>query len=399
VFTFGITKQGVLDATREAAGHTLTLRIRNLRLNRDGYAQGLAAMIVDTTPVHSDKLDVDSDRDRHDFTNRLYGTRQTPGKFGKAIMEAFPQEDFEQELMVWARTVWGAYIGSSAGSLVAGDEDPSSPPWAVPGLVMAGATNIWAGDAGAGKSTLLRLLAQSSMYDVSTVMPVKQAEMGIWVNAEEPEREHSRQLGNVNAALGLPRSMPMFTLHARGMRIDDLATRLEKAVREQQATHIYIDSLSRLAQGMSLNDNNTATMLVDSLSGFGCSVTWIGHTGWANRERLAGSRHFENAARVMVLVQSRQSQHGASPDLTRGVRARVTKANGAIAGDDLYWTLNYHRQFGLIGAEMATAQDWPMLNCEAVPGEGKVCGRSTWDGVQKDGSVRCARHRDDGNEA
>lgn len=396
MFRFGEPTSGVLDATRKVGKHTLTLRARNMKLTRDGYARCLLALLVGSVPIHSTIVEIDDDDDRHKFALKLYGTKMTEAKLGADITSEFPQRDFEQEFMAWARTAWNAYIGSSSGSDLAGDEEPSAPPWDVPGLIMAGSTNIAAGDAGSGKSTLYRFAAQSLRYGLNKIIPIRSEGFPIWVNAEESPEEHTRQLGNVNAALGLPRNAPMFTIHARGMRIEDLSTRLERAVRETGAKHIFIDSLSRLAQGMSLNDNNTATLLVDSVAGFGCSVNWIGHTGWQNRERLAGSRHFENAARVMVLVQSRMATSGVSADLYRGVRTRVTKANGAIETVPMYWSLEYHRQFGLLRASRADEQDWPTLVC-TFSGEGKPCTRRTWDGVMPDGEVRCVRHR--GEEA
>lgn len=402
MFTFGTAERGVLDASRVTGKHRLTLRVRNLRLDRDGSARGVVAMIVDSTPIWSDRLELDDAGDRHSFALDLYGTRGSngrAGKFGRDIIEVFPQADFEQEFMVWSRTCWNAYIGPSSGALVAGDPEPSAPPWAIPGLIMRGSTNIWFGDAGSGKSTLMRLACQAQTYGMDDVIPIQKQEPGIWVNAEEAPEEHTRQLGNVNAALGLKRTAEMFTIHAHGMRIEDIATRLEKAVREYQAKHIFIDSLSRLSQGRNLNDNDTATLLIDSVAGFGCSVSWIGHTGHENRYRLAGSRHFENAGRVMVLVQSRQANNRVvSNDLFRGVRTRVTKANGALETSPMYWTLAYHRQHGLLSAEQATEEDWPMLHCGAFVGETKVCGRRTWDGVMPNLDVRCSRHRDEEGE-
>lgn len=409
MFKFAVCEHGVLDATREAGKYKLTLRLKNLRLNRDREQRGLVAMIVDTTVVHSDTIDLDEYDDRHRFAGVLYGTQSvnrdgslsrtgTPGIFGRELIEAFPRVAFEQEFMQWSRATWNAFIGPSAGKDEEGDEEPSAPPWAIPGLIMQGATSIWVGAAGSNKSTLQRLCAQSLRYGVPHLFNVRSPGFPIWVNAEEPVEEHNRQLGNVNEALGLPRKSPMFTIHAHGMRIEDVASRLEKAVREWGAEHIFVDSLSRLAQGANLNENATATLLVDSLAGLGCSVNWIGHTGWENPNRIAGSRHFENAARVMVLVRSRISVGGVSNDLTRGVRTVVAKANGALETEPQFWTLDYHRQYGLMRAERSDKDTWPVLRCGFFSGEGKECGRRTWDGVTRDGQVRCARHRDDEEE-
>lgn len=397
MFTFALTQHGVLDASREVGKHKLTLRVRNMRLNRDGFARGLVAMIVDTTPICSTIVDIDDASERHSFANDLYGTRARKGLFGADITGEYPLEVFEQEFMLWARTAWNAYIGATAGGYVEGDAAPSAPRWAVPGLILDGATNIWAGDAKAGKSTLARLACQSLNHGVGHIIPIREQAGAIWVNAEEPPEEHSRQFGNVNDALGLTRTKPVYTVDARGMSIADLSPRLEKAVREVNPKHIFVDSLSRMAQGMSLNDNNTATMLVDAVSGLGCSVIWIGHTGWENRNRLAGSRHFENAARLLLLVQSRISMGGVSPELTRGIRTRVTNANGAISTEPMHWTLNYHREHGLVVVEQSDSYTWPTLSCDAFAGEAK-CGRRTWDGVMRNGTIRCTRHRDEDDE-
>lgn len=398
MFRFGDVQYGVLDATREVGAHKLTLRARQIRLERSGMVTALVAMIVDSTPVHSDVLKVDDAGARHSFANALYGTKFTPGWFEADLTEALPQRDFEHEFMLWSRTLWPAYIGASAGGYEYGDEQPSAPVWAVPGLVLSGLTSIWYGPAGANKSTLMRLVAAALEHGKAGLIPARVHEPVIWVNAEEDPREHTRQLGNVNATLGIERTARMFTIHARGMHVEDLGQRLERAIRETGAQHIFVDSLSRLSRGMNLNENATANLLMDTLGGLGPSVNWIGHTGQENEHRLAGSKHFENAARLMVRVQSRVSFGGVSSDLTRGVRTSVWKANGAPKTDPMFWTFDYHREYGLMKATPADSNVWPVLQCEAMSGEGKsqrTCGRKTWDGVTRNGVVLCSRHRGD----
>lgn len=400
MFRFDPVQYGVLDATRDVGGHKLTLRARQIRLERSGMVTALVAMIVDSTPVHSDVLKVDDAGARHSFANALYGTKFTQGWFESDLTEALPQRDFEHEFMLWSRTLWPAYIGASAGGYEYGDAEPSAPHWAVPGLVLQGLTGIWFGARESNKSTLQRLTAQSLNSGASSVIPARDKEPVGWVNAEEDPAEHTRQLGNVNAALGLDRRERLYTIHARGMHIEDLGQRLERAIREEGLQHIFVDSLSRLSRGMNLNENATANLLMDTLGGLGTSVSWIGHTGQENEHRLAGSRHFENAARLMVRVQSRMALSGAFPDLTRGVRASVTKANGAPRTAPMFWTLEYHRDYGLMRARLADPGEWPVLYCQAMTGEVKrsECGRKTWDGVQPSGAVFCPRHRGDESE-
>jgi len=406
VFVLGTPEYGVLDATRDAAGKKVILRARELRKEKSGKVVALVALMIGGNPVHSDWVSVDEDDKRHSFVNAVYGTKFTPGgKLGLDTAKAFEADKFdsrtfEHEMMLWSRALWPRFIGASSGSYETGDIEPSAPHWSVPGLVLQGLTSIWFGERGANKSTIQRLTAQSLNHGVSRVIPVRGAEECIWVNAEEDPSEHTRQLGNVNGALGLPRDARLFTIHARGMHIEDLAQRLERAVREIGAQHIFVDSLSRLSRGMNLNENATANLLMDSIGGLGPSVNWIGHTGQENEHRLAGSKHFENAARLMVRVQSRINMGGISPELTRGLRTQVTKGNGLGRVDPMYYTLGYHRDFGLLKAEKADADRWPVLYCSAMVGETKKseCRRKTWDGVQLSGVVLCARHRGEEQE-
>jgi len=401
MFLLSDVKHGVLDAVREVGSHTLTLRARQIR-QKNGETYCLLALLEGSNPVHSTTVFIDDHDSRHKFANALYGTRQTPGKLPATIKAAFPIEVFEHELMLWSRALWPRYIGATAGRYTYGHAEPSAPRWAIPGLILDGQTSIWAGDRGANKSTLMRLVCQSLEHGCSRLFhQAGKAVPCIWVNAEEDPDEHDRQMGNVNASLGLERTARTFTIHARGMTAVDLAQRVERAVMETGAKHIFVDSVSRLAQGMSLNNNETATLLVDSIGGLGPSVNWIGHTGHENAYRLSGSKHFENAARLMVLVQSRISFRSVSPELMRGVRTRYYKANGAAPTDPQHFTFEYHREFGLMTAERAEASDWPALYCDFIPAEGKnprECRRKTWDGVMPSGSIRCPRHRGEDDE-
>ncbi len=361
----------------------------NIRRYRDGVKANIRIGYPgDAAPV-ADDFEINRDERRSKLTNQaamhLWGV-----KFNdlKAISLA-------QKMLHFCEGLYDFWMGSESGDWVEGDAKPSAPRWLVPGLALEGAVAIWYGNRGDNKSTLARLVAQSLAHNTTSVIPIRKAGAVIWVNAEEPPEEHKRQLGNINAALGIDRTSPLFTIDARGMVMADLAPRLASAVEQVAPDAIFIDSLSRLAQGMNLNENATATMLIDSVAGLGPSINFIGHTGQENTHRMAGSRHFENAARLLVRVQSRMSIGGVSPELTRGLRATVRKANGAIETEPMFWTLKYHRQHGLMSAAKAGADEWPLLQCEAFVGEGKECRRKTWDGVEPTGMVRCSRHQNE----
>jgi hypothetical protein len=299
-----------------------------------------------------------------------------------------------EHMMRFCDGLYEFHLGSDNGEDVAGDENPSAPPWAVPGLVLKGSTTIAAGGAGSGKSTLFRMAAQSLRYGKTSVIPIKEEAMVIWVNGEEHPDEHTRQMGNINGALGLARTTDIYTVDARGMVMGDLAPRVRAAQRETGAEYIFIDSLSRLAGGEGLNKDSTANSMMDAFGDIPSSINWIAHTGHENILRMAGSKHFENAARVMTTIQSRitddpQMHH---PELRRGVRAKLYKGNGTAPVPPMHWTLEYHAQYGLVAASLSDADEWPTLRCDYSSGEPpKNCNRRTWEGVYRYG-VRCSRH-------
>ena len=334
---------------------------------------------------------------RHDFNlddavKLKWAAGQAHGRLN-GTKPLYPSSTIENDLMMFTEGLWDAFVGSSRLSgWVMGDAEPSAPRWAVPGMILHGSPGIHFGDAKSGKSTIARVLAQCLQYGLYDLFPTLEQGNVVWVNAEEPPLEHSRQFGNVNAALGLGRIEPVFTVDARGLKAPDAVARIRAAVEKTDGVHVFIDSLSRLAQGDSLNENQTATLLMDSLSGTPASVTWIGHTGQENRHRLAGSRHFLNAARVMVRVQGRISNRHISPELKRGLRIQMTDANGAAPVAPQYFTIEYHRDYGLKSIERAEEAEWPLLHCDV-----DKCKKWTWDGVSA-GRIRCAQHEHEEGE-
>lgn len=398
---YQITKTGSLQ-WRKAIG-ALTVVYQATGVRRSGgispgvYARiKLAEVTGEVRPLYGHTFNVENARDLIWLAGKAHERLSAGAKQGYA------RDTLEQDLILFCDGIWDAWVGSSrASGWVMGDAEPSAPRWAVPGLILAGSPGIHFGDAKSGKSTIDRVLAQCLQYDIRSLFPALTSGNVVWVNAEEPPSEHTRQFGNVNAALGLGRVEPVYTVDARGLSIIDAAARVRAAVEKQEASHVMVDSLSRLAQGANLNDNATATMLIDALAGLPTSVTWIGHTGQENRHRLAGSKHFTNAARLMVRVQGRISTRGISPELRRGLKIQMTDANGAAPVPPQYWTLEYHRDFGLKSIERSSEEEWPVLHCEASfesRGKERMCGRRTWDGVVPGLGVRCDQHLNEEGE-
>ena len=399
---YRVTSKGNLQWRRSIGGAEVIFQAGDLRRIAATSVRGLVKIAEqfgpkseDVRPLRSHRFDFENGRDviwlAGQAHERLNG-----------VKASYSKQKLEEDLTLFLDGAWEAWVSSSRSSDWAmGDEEPSAPRWAIPGLILFGSAGIHFGDAKSGKSTIARVLAQCLQYDVPTFFPSLRAGNVGWVNAEEPPAEHTRQFGNINAALGLPRVSPVFTVDARGMSITDASARIRAAVEKQEIEHLFVDSLSRLAQGANLNDNATATMLIDALAGLPTSVTWTGHTGQENRHRLAGSKHFTNAARLMVRVQGRISTYGVSPELKRGLRISMVEANGAAPVPPQYWTLEYHRDFGLKSIVRSSEDEWPVLYCEATfesRGKERTCGRRTWDGVLPGQGVRCDRHLNEEDE-
>jgi hypothetical protein len=395
------TKQGSLQWKHLLVGSTVIFQATAIRRS-GGTTPGVHARIKlaeltgkDIHPLYGHTFNIENARDLIWLAGKAH-ERLNGSKAG------YSKDALEQDLILFCDGLWDASVSSSrASEWVMGDAEPSAPRWSVPGMVLEGSTGIHFGDAKSGKSTEARILAQCLQYGIRTLFPALKQGNVVWVNAEEPPSEHSRQFGNVNAAIGLSRIEPVFTVDARGLSIIDAAARIKAAVEKTEAAHIFVDSLSRLAQGANLNDNATATMLIDALAGLPTSVTWIGHTGQENRHRLSGSKHFKNAARLMVRVQGRISTYGVSPELKRGLRVSMLDANGAAPVPPQYWTLEYHRDFGLKSIVRSSEDEWPVLHCEAryeSRGNERTCGRRTWDGVLPGIGVRCDQHMNEEDE-
>lgn len=369
-------------------GESMMFVATQIRMERTGEHAVVLVGHPGGKSLASDNLNVTKHSQRVTLANAA--AAQVSPAYGPKSKEG---GDLQHELMLFCRGLWAFHIGSESGRFIKGDPEPSAPRWAVVPLILEGAVGIGFGPHKGNKSTLYRLVAISLQHGCSKLFNVTQAPV-VWINAEEPPEEHSRQIGNCNAVLGIERTAELYTIDARGLTIHDLAPKVAAAVEKIGAQHIFTDSLSRISRGMNLNDNDTATLLMDSYSGLGPSNTFIGHTGHESQTHVTGSRHFQNAARLLVRIQSRVSQGGVSPELRRGVRVEVMEANGAAPVEPNYFTFKYHRQHGLMAVERAKEEEWPVLQCQAWAGKSE-CGRRTWDGLTKSGEVRCSRHQEE----
>ena len=76
----------------------------------------------------------------------------------------------------------------------------------------------------------------------------------------------------------------------------------------------------------------------------------------------------------------------------------MTDANGAAPVPAQFFTLEYHRDYGLKSIERSSEDEWPVLHCDASLQSGKACGRRTWDGVVPGKGARCDQHLNEEGE-
>ena len=86
-FEFTTRSLRAIDATRVVGEVTVTLRAENIRKERTGI-HAVVAFAVGSTVVHDDNFNLSRDSERHNYANRLYGTRVKPGKV-KEILNSY----------------------------------------------------------------------------------------------------------------------------------------------------------------------------------------------------------------------------------------------------------------------------------------------------------------------
>lgn len=140
----------------------------------------------------------------------------------------------------------------------------------------------------------------------------------VYVNLErDPDSMHRRD-EMLRQALGIPRSNIRW-LHARGHGMESVARQVKRMVDDD--TVVIYDSISRMGLG-ALNEDATANRAMDLANWVSRCWVAIGHTARSDESHVFGSTHFENAADVIVRVNTEHKPTG-----TIGMMLTMTKAN------------------------------------------------------------------------
>lgn len=326
-FTWKSPTEGVIDARKEVGGVMLVIRAEDVRRTATGLHAKVTIALAEhanatkAVPVEGDVFNVQRSDDRHDFSNRLYGTRAKLGKFSKDFIAAYPQPTFEADLFDFSEDFYRELLGNLKGGFVAGDESKTEPEFLMDGYVLnEGGTILYAPPKSA-KSYTAMLWAVAIDAGVPFLgVPVKQARV-MYGNLERGEQSMARRLGLVNRILGLDPKRPLLMLNRRGRTMADVYEPAKEMITEHGVELFFLDSLTRAGHG-DLNGNEEANKSMDYLNRLIPAWVAIGHTPRADDSHIFGSVMFEAAMDIGVNVRRQRLADG-----TLGIGLNVKDTN------------------------------------------------------------------------
>ncbi len=295
-------------------------------------------------------LNVDKDEDRVRFSNSAWG--QVNGHAG-----TFDKPELKRCVDGFCKGLWEASVGTLEGGPVAGTAEPTPVRFALaPYLVEGGGTIVFA-HPGRGKSFLTGLMAVT--LDAGPEVPaarrlwqVRQQRV-LFINLERGLLSVQNRLGNINAALGLPRTRPLVMMNQRGRSLADIADAARRTIRKYDVQTVVLDSISRAGIG-DLTDNQPVNRIIDVLNGLAPTWLAIAHAPRGSDEHIFGGIHFDAGADVVVRVLAEQEEGG-----PLGIGLQVTKENDIGKQPLQILALEFNGPLGLCGVRTANKGEFP----------------------------------------
>lgn len=363
--TYVSPSDGVIDGRRLAGGVLLVIRASDTKRTATGLHAKLTIALAESesatqaNPVTAHVFNLDNENYRHDFANALYGTRARRPKFSAAFIEAYPQDEFEQDLFDFSEQFYGQLMGFSKGGFVTGDPDKTTPKFWVDGLALQdGGTVIYAPPKSV-KSYLLMLLLVSVDSGVDTFFRVTQTR-AMLINLERGESLMRRRLGLINRVLGLPPERPLLMVNARGKRLVDVYDSTKELIDEQGVKIAGLDSLTRGGFG-DLNGNEEANRAMDYLNRLCPAWVAIAHTPRQDDSHIFGSQMFDAALDIGINVRREKKEDG-----TVGVGLYVKETNDTGAPPPRILAFEFD-QYGLNGIRNANRFEFPAIDEATQP--------------------------------
>ncbi len=334
---------------RPVGGADLTLRAEAIRPERTGVHARIAIGYKGVELAYSN-FNIERDEERVRLANSAHKNLN-----GQA--QEYPSAFLKKDLDLFCRGLWEARLGDLEGAPVAGTAEPTPVRFALaPYLVEGGGTIVFA-HPGRGKSFLTGLMAVTLDAGVEIkadrrLWPVRQQRV-LFINLERGALSVQNRLGNINAALGLPRTRPLVMMNQRGRSLADIAEAARRTIRRYDVQTVVLDSISRAGIG-DLTDNQPVNKIIDVLNGLAPTWLAIAHAPRGSDEHIFGGIHFDAGADVVVRLLSEQEEGG-----PLGIGLQVSKENDIGKQPLQILALEFNGPLGLCGVRPAAKGEFP----------------------------------------
>lgn len=292
---------------------TVTFKAENIRRERTGIHATLY-ILVNTAIAAWSNFNIEKAPDRVRFVGSAHK------QFGTNLQSAYPRENLQHEIDLFAQTIWPEFIKGYQAEAVEGD--PTGEPIAMlagPHIIKGGGTILFA-PPGLGKSWTGLLITVAIDSGTNGIWAVEKPTKSIYINLERGAASIRRRLGQVNGALGLAPNRSLIVLNARGRSLSDIYESASRVIDEQGIEFGMLDSVSRTGFG-DLNENKDVNRVMDALNKL--VPTWgaLAHTPRSDDSHVYGGIHFDAAADIMIRLASQRDE------TQLGIQLQCTKAN------------------------------------------------------------------------
>ena len=317
------TQSGAIQSIVETESLDIIYQASNVRNERTGVHATVSVGFREhgrgAIPLDEDTYNVGRREDRERLVNAIYKK--------DAIKEILLANGYEHarmsmDLMLFQRGLWSFEIGNQEAELRGGAHERTHKAFVINPFVVEGGGTIIFAPPGRGKSWLGMLFCVTVDAGINSFWPVTPGP-ALFVNLERSADSVDVRLGDINQALGLPRSRPLLRLDRRGRSLPDVIDGIQRTVEKEGVKFVLVDSLSRMGYG-NLIDNDPANKAMDALNSLS-PAAWavLAHTPRGDESHTFGSQMFDAAADVTVQLMTDDKSKGD----TLGIGLRVDKAN------------------------------------------------------------------------
>jgi len=301
---------------------------------------------------HDSRLNLSKQADRNRLAKQAYGQ-------WKDWPVQCPLEWLQHQVLLFCDGLWNYHVLTSPVDWVYPAETDELAPFLLKPFILSEAGTIVVAAPGSGKSYTALLMALSIQFGQGYLWEEVRPGPVIYVNLERGERSMQRRLRRVAMALQLdPDAAPLLMINARGRSLSDVIDHVRLAVREHEASVVFLDSLSRAGVG-DLTSNEAANRAMDFLNGLGCAWVALAHPPRQGKN-VYGSQMFDAAADLVVSLTPENTVN------RMGVGLEITKANDTPMFKPHVLVYEFDPEYGLVLARKARLDEYDNLKERAM---------------------------------